>query len=240
MAPPVVRKILIAPDALLAELSTSFLDRRSFRVRSAARGDDLLAIARVWQPDAVVVASRLPDLAAREVLLRLGPLAPAAKRVLLVDEDDADDPAGAGPFEAQLTAPVEEGTLLATLSRLLGSSLRRAERLSVDLLAKLTRRQPAGEEPPSLLASVIELSETGALLECEHLVRPGEKLAITFSLPGSPALELECTVVNADNDRLRYPVRFDAPDEGARDSILVFIELATTARRQITRKPPQE
>lgn len=223
-----LRKLLIVPHLLQVEVGGSFLDRRSFKVRTAADGKEALAMARVWKPALILLASQLPDMSAAkfcEKVRKDKQLEDA--RLLMITTEVSDTPVEGfvtALADAHLVQPVGEHELLDTVGALLNVRGRRAPRLPVEILAQIVDR-PAKAEPVEVMANILTLSETGLLLECEQHLTVGAVDTVTFFLPGSPdRFELDCAVLFADEYLLHYGVEFMSITLEQRARIGDFVE----------------
>jgi DNA-binding response OmpR family regulator len=223
-----VRKLLIVPHALQVEIGGSFLDRRSFKVRTASDGGEALAMARIWRPELILLASSLRDMSPAtfcEKVRRDTTL--GAVRLLMITSELATGSVDGfihALADAHLVQPIEEAELLGTVGALLNVRSRRAPRLPVELLGRVTDR-PANGEPVQLMANVLTLSEHGLLLECEQHLTVGAMDTVTFYLPGdSRRLQLDCAVLFADEYLLHYGVEFVGIGEDDRGAIRSYVE----------------
>ena len=209
------RRILFVSEFPLTVSARSFLSRSSIEVENAP-AFDLAAIGEGGFELVVLEESRLD-----------GPLETAIETCaqkackVLVLSDQIPDPALLNKTEAFLVAPFTQSELIGAIGDILGTALRRALRLGVDLPARLTR---SGDRVSS--ASVLQLSETGCLLEVESSLQVGEEVSVSFVLPSNrEELVLPGTIVSGNELQLLYGVRFGAGTESARLAILVFVEL---------------
>lgn len=220
-SPGRMRKVLFVTQELLAGLPASFLDRRGVRTRTVDDEASARQTCRAWGPDAVVLPARMIELgdALRETTPNLSVVA-----VGVVPEGAAVD----------ARIPVDAGVdvVLAELGAAVGIMLRRSPRVEVELVARVN---PGGGAEP-ILANVRELSDSGLLLECETALEHGMQIGIEFHLPDQPdPVAPRGIVVSGDATEQRYGVAFAETEPEHREAILVFVELQTAARAEMTR-----
>ena len=226
--PIAMRRILVVPHALLTELSESFLDRRLLKLRSVKDAHEALAAAAVWPPDLIVLDSHVPGMSPLEFcrVVRAEPSLAETRLLMLTTEygDQTDEISGA-EVDAHLVAPVAQSQLLRTISVLMDVRRRRASRLRVELLARISDvRQTFEGESTSMLANILGLSESGLLLECERHLFLGTEVGVQFVLPGTNRqLDVLAIVLAADELQLQYGVEFVDFATEDRDTIRSFV-----------------
>jgi hypothetical protein len=217
-----MRKVLIVTRGLLSGLPASLLDRRSIRVRTADDMDDAAQIAAAWRPDLVIVsASAVP-------VLRKA--APEARYLVIGELEDRS------VADAQLPENSDVALVLARTGELLDLPTRGSPRLPTDFMAKVSR-----SDGNVVLAHIVLLSDTGMLVECEDVLAVDEELVIQFHLPGQDEpVAPRGRVVSADAVQRRFAIAFGKGDSRHRDAILVYVDLQTAARAEVTRHLPDE
>lgn len=222
-----IQRVLVVPDDLLRlELGNSFLDRRSFRVRTAAGATEAVAIAAVWRPSLIVVSSELPDMPIPKFCntLRTNPTQQLLK-LLMITETLGELHEGIIPpdVDGHLVSPVLSGQLLQTISELLQVPQRIARRVPVNALGKTTGL--SHEQHPPDLGNVLWISGTGLILESSRILDEGCSGQISFSLPhGAQQLHLTCVVrALLDEVRLIYALDFVETSQQDIASITAYV-----------------
>jgi len=237
-----MHRILIVPDTILSELSASFLDRRSFTLRTAIDATEALSLAAVWVPHLLIFSSSIRDLTPEELCrkVRADPDLARCKLMMITDA------IGAAPldnidFNSHLVQPFEQGELLRAIGALIDTDVRRADRLTMGLLLARIHEESDGPIPKPLLGNVLELSETGLLAETERHLKLGDEVVIFVVLPGqNDRLELRAKVVSADELNMRYAFGFtESIESPGRMGIMVYVDLQMAARAEATQTPQE-
>ena len=222
-------KILIVPQKLEIEFGTSFLDRRSFTVRSAADGPAALQTALTWRPELILVGSELgSDMSAPELCeaIRNSSLLHSTKILMLTValSSHASQQSSSEQADAHLIDPINESQLLETIRSLLKVSERRAPRARVEILARVEECAASEGKAPAAMASILSLSEHGVLLESEHMLTIGSENRLMFFLPGADtAVHVTGFVLYADEMLLRYAIEFRGVADSDRERIRGFV-----------------
>lgn len=206
--------LICSEIALDAELAETLLWRDEVERRMARSLDEALAAARALKPDVVIVDRDLPQ-AARLVSELRRDLKTRRVSVVVIARTD---------FEAVEVDLLEAGAnavlrLPATpewddrLARLVVVPVRREVRLPVHL--ELEARTGAGVHAG--VATALNLSESGILLETDIELHVGDDLDLRFHLPDAAATVSGCGRVMRHAGRHRYGVEFyglegDGPD----------------------------
>lgn len=230
-----MRRILVLPPALLDEISASFMDRRSFKIRSAASADEALELALAWLPELIIFASELEQARGGFSRRVRRTLELCDTRLLMLSGSPIRVPTDEltrAEVDAHLIQPVEQHTLLNAVGALLDVEIRRAPRLGCELLARV---QPIDQERlrgEPMFANILGLSETGLQLECESPLRIGDVVVVQFVLPDrSLRVALRCMVVRADELMLHYGCEFLDSTPVDRDAIREYVA-SQLARRE--------
>lgn len=224
-----MRRILIVPDSLLEDLSTSFLDRRSLSVRGAATGRAALQLTAAWMPELIVFASELPDVSAADFCEQVrGDARLAGVKLLLVSSFLPGDEVSAEVLlaraDAHLMEPVGTPELLHTIGVLLDVQQRRAPRLPEEVLAHVGIEARLELPARTMLANIIGMSETGLELECADKLAPGDVITVTFALPDTDVhVFSRLMVLSADALQLHYGCEFIDCDADDRAAIRDFV-----------------
>jgi DNA-binding NarL/FixJ family response regulator len=240
-----MRKILVLPHALLDELSASFLDRRSFKVRSAAGADEGIELAATWAPALIIYSADL-ELAPPEGFshrLRRSPDFGATRLLLLSNREgcEAAELLAEADVDAHLLQPVEQTQLLNAVGALLDVEVRRSPRLRCELLAKVDVSASERRQTPPILANILGLSETGLLLECERQLRIGDVVVVQFVVPDrSLRVALRSMVLRADELQLHYGCEFLDFAPLDRDAIRDYVSRQLTRREKLGHRRRRE
>lgn len=218
-------RILIVPDDLLTwELRESFLDRRTFVVRTARDADEALSISEAWQPTLVFFRSDLEGMPVTSFCARLRSAVgdAATKLLMFTDQIGASlDDAVEAASDAHLISPIEPEQLLDTVAQLTTAPRRRSRRVPIDVLVETD----GFLDSPAALANSLNVSEDGMLIEAsEHLPIDAQGV-LRFFLPGSPKrLVIKAAVkVAVDEIRLHYALEFVDLSPGSRALIRQYI-----------------
>jgi len=241
-----MRRILVLPHALLDEISASFLDRRSFKVRSAGTADEALELAGTWMPALIIYAGIL-ELAPPEGFSRRVRQTPDLSDIRLLMLTDEQGQAAAeflseAEIDAHLLQPVEQTALLNAVGALLDVEVRRSPRLRCELLAKVEVTS-VGERRKSapILANIMGLSETGLLLECERQLRIGDVVVVQFVVPDrSLRVALRSMVLRADELQLQYGCEFLDFAPVDRDAIREYVARQLARREKLGHRRRRE
>jgi len=124
-------QVLIADDAAHTRsvLRAVLEDRGIFRVvDEAATGREAIALAAVWQPDAVVLDETMPELTGMEAMPHIRSVAPNTRIVIYSSHDGAGgDDVGKGA-DALVDKSLDPAVLVATMCHVLGVDQRVGER----------------------------------------------------------------------------------------------------------------
>jgi CheY-like chemotaxis protein len=217
-----VQRILVVANGLHAfDLGPSFLDRARCRVRMAATGAEALRMLAAWHPHVLIYHPQLPDMTGAE-LARLARATGAEVKLFLLT-DSVTPPSGlaSGPDpDAHLVEPFDQAQLLGTLAALIEVPVRRAPRVRVNLLARLTL---PGHGDFAADVNILSLSERGALIEAPSSLAAGAIGRLQFSLRAR-RLAVPCTVgAVMDEVQLHHGVEFIGIDDETRGHIAAFV-----------------
>jgi DNA-binding response OmpR family regulator len=205
--------LLVPDDVLTSEMRESFLDRGSFTVRMASTAREALDMANLWRPSLVLFKSDLGDISmsefCREIRARC---ANAETRLLmLTDQIGADlQHTDQADYDAHLISPVEPRQLLHTIATLLDVRERRYPRAVLEVLVRTEGFEESVSGEDDSLATSINISENGMLLETKIPFRVGSRGQLYFFLPGSSERIAVTGVVRTvmDEVRLHHAVEF--------------------------------
>jgi len=200
-----VGRILIVPEALETEIGDSFLNRRSFVVRTARDAAAAMAEALDWVPALIIFGSDMTGMTADEFARAISDTTGLGGVKLLMVADDASASAG----HARLSRPINRGELLEKMGDLLGIQVRRARRRTVELDGEMDYKSGNDGSAASVDARILRLSETGVLIECDTRLKLGAVVTVRFNLPeASEPLRSRCIVLFVDEALPRYGVEF--------------------------------
>ena len=209
------RRVLFVSELPLAASARSFLGRSSIEIETKSEVDVSELIGSHF--DLVILDAARVD---GQLGTALDQCADAAERLLVLSDTVPDDSL-LDKAAAFLVEPFSQAELIGAIGDLLGTELRRAMRLGVNIAGSLTR--PSDRKSP---ATILQLSENGCLFEVESPISVGEAVFLTFVLPSTgERLELTGAVVSGNELQLLYGMRFDTKKETERLAILVFVEL---------------
>jgi diguanylate cyclase (GGDEF)-like protein/PAS domain S-box-containing protein len=223
----VLKLLIVGPDDLSLELSSTVLWRPDIERTHAADGSDAVAVAAELRPNLVVLdGADLEGALALVRALRADPRArPTAIAVLTrgLPTEGEDLLLGAGA-NAVLPNPVDPFVWDPRLEELLSVPRRRYHRIPVRL------RDWSGlvRETEEIGGEVVNIGARGVLLESPAALELGAKLGLTFRLPGdSTDVHVVGQVVRpaGGGDGLwRTGVEFLVYRGDARDRIVAFVE----------------
>ena len=210
-----MKKVLlfVPNDVLTGDLRESFLDRGSFTVRMASTAGEALEMADLWRPSLVLFKSDLGEISVPEFCQRVRMKCRNEEMRLLMLTDtvgEVSQHAEYAGYDAHLISPVQPRQLLHTIAALLDVRERRAPRVGLEVLVRAEgfAESPSGDDDS--LATSINISENGMLLEAKVIFRIGARGQLYFFLPGSTERMVVTGVVRTvmDEVRLRYAVEF--------------------------------
>jgi CheY-like chemotaxis protein len=226
-------KILVVPKNLLPQESTeSLLSRRALTVHSAASAEEALSSARKWRPALILFSSRLPRMGVRKFCqsVRTDPDLKKTKLVMLTERvgENVNDFCDL-QLDGHLVNPVDIGQLYQTVAGLLNIRLRGKKRVAVDLIARLNVLSKEDDEDVCTTVNILNLSETGTLLESPVLLPVGSLGRMRFYLPGGNGQLSVYSIVRMLTDEilLHYGVEFVAMMQSEKNQLKQFVEQNT-------------
>ncbi len=203
-------KILIVPHYLLeVELGSSFLDRRSFKIRTATTADQALSTAEIWQPTMVVFSNNFDGMKIYKFCQRLRKCQKKIKLLMLSDKiAESMSEVVKANTDAHLVSPVNKKQLLETIASLLDVQQRSTAAYRLQILVQLEGVDQ--KKPSKELANITVLNGMGLTLVSENTISVGSKGKALFVLPGTKTrLALQYTVKAViDEVRLHYALEF--------------------------------
>ena len=225
-----MRRILVAPPKLISSRArNSLLKRQSVELHSATTADEALALAAQTQPNLVVFSSRMTGLSA-EVFCRAIRETPGLEetKTLMITEQLGPEIADFGGLstDGHLVNPVDNSQLVRTIAGLLKLSMRKANRVPVDLIAQLELMGKDKSDDQVVVVSILNLSETGLRVESSLVLKEGSLGRVQFFLPGSQQrLNLYCIVrMLADEVLLHYGIELVKTTKEERAVLRDFVE----------------
>jgi DNA-binding response OmpR family regulator len=220
--------LLVPDDVLTGEMRESFLDRGSFTVRMASTAREALDMAGLWRPSLVLFKSDLGDISMPEFCreLRARCENTETKLLMLTDQIGADlQHTDRADYDAHLISPVEPRQLLHTIATLLDVRQRRAPRASLEVLVRTEGFLESVSAEDDSLATSVNVSENGMLLEAKLLLKVGSRGRLYFYLPGSTERVSVSGVVRTvmDEVRLHYAVEFLDLAEHQREMVRQYV-----------------
>lgn len=215
-----MKKILIVSSskAFLAR-NRNLLTRDDFQLVTAHNGADALLLQNKHLFDLILADLYLEDMGG-DTLCSLLRSEDSSKNVaiILICYDKTDDHARVtqSGANAKIIRPVQPDQIIDTVSSLLHMQIGRTKR-AIFKVKVLTKR--SGD---AFYCVSLDISITGILLETEHRLEIGDRIACQFTLPGACQIENEGDVVRSastDSSLYRYGVQ--------------FIALPLTSRREI-------
>jgi len=196
------------------------LDREVLDVLSADSGDEAMILHRKEKADVIVLGHDLPDMTpldfckqvrADEGLKDVSIIAGLKNKAEMAVNRFRE--AGANVC---IKAPADTEEFITALAKLLSIPLRQAIRVMVKLKVE------AAEGSDFTIASTVNLSSTGMLIECENQLEWGDRVEASFYLPadkGFNKITVHAMVVRSEDGRheglLGYGLEFTEFSEGS-------------------------
>lgn len=221
-------RILFVEDSdLFLLFKETFFARIGWQILNARTGKGGIAGVQAQRPDLVVLSDRLPDMPGFEACRRIRSIGPDRPVPVITVLDTVSGPVireyekiGCDDY---VLRPVDPGSLLERISRLLKVAYRRGPRLLVIMETICSDSQSL------IFGNILNLSETGVFVETNDPVDIGTTLDLELILPGSRDLLLIKGKVARQHTlagKVRYGlgVQFRDMDAAARRSIQQYIE----------------
>jgi CheY-like chemotaxis protein len=197
-------------------------------VRAARSAEQALDFAGRWKPQLIVFSSRLPGTTALRFCEEVRSNSELGHTKLLMLTDQLGEEAGeefVAGADAHLVNPVDGSQLFQTIAGLLNIRLREAKRVAVDLIGQIDLLTRNDGEDVKAVVNVLNLSDTGLLIESPVPMSVGSIGRVRFYLPGtSEQLSLYCTVrLLADELVLHYGVEFIMLRAADKDVLREFV-----------------
>jgi CheY-like chemotaxis protein len=215
---PVV--LICSAAELQHELAGTLLWRQDVERRLATEADEAQRIAEAGRPDLVVVDRDLPGVEQLVTALRRSAVTRRVSIVIMA-RDDFD------PVEAALVACGANAVLRLPpgpewderLTRLMSVPARKDVRLTVQFDVEAR----PGQGVTSALATALNLSLTGMLLECSFALQIGDDLDFRFELPGTDEPIVGCGRVARRAGSSRYGIEFYGIEGDGADIVRWFV-----------------
>ncbi len=221
-----MKKILIVDDLKpFVEQEKSILSRADVHIFTATNGLEALSIHKNVKVDLIVADLDMPGMTGDELCstIRKDPDLRFVSILMVTRPRETDiarcKKCGANDY---ITKPINENHLLEKTTNLLGVPIRKAYRVFVNVSIK-------GEnEHAKFLATSINISTAGILIEAKKLLNIGDIVNCSFFLPGSPAIsitgEVARLIKKPSEDGYRYGIKFTAISDIARQIIEDFVK----------------
>ena len=220
-------KVLIAED-IHTELrkESSFLDRTDVRVFPVATNDELLRIHRAERADIIITRLNLPGMISEELFSRIREdkglrFAP----VIMVCSNNPVDIAGCARCGASavILRPVQRALLLARAQQFLAFYAREGDRVP------LNAEVYAAHGSRLVKCRSRDIAASGMLIEAEEEFKRGDRLVLSFSLPGSERIRAEAEIVSVQDkppktSGNRYGLRFTGLAAETKQLLQAFVE----------------
>jgi CheY-like chemotaxis protein len=224
-------KVLISQNihALLRQ-GSSFLDRTDIRVFPAASNEELLQIHRKERVDLIITELDMPGMSSEGLFsliredkeLRFVP-------VIMVCENDPvqiEKCARCGVSDV-LPEPVDQALLLERTQQFLALFTREAVRVP------LNAEVYAAHGYQLVKCRSRDIGVSGMLVETEKELKPGDRLVLSFALPGSERIRAEAEIASAPEKpggaRSRYGLHFTGLTREAKQAIQEFVDQRSQA-----------
>ncbi len=217
------KKILIANsfrDAL--ERERSILSRSSFEIFTTLSGTEAVALHKAHGMDLIIASLDLPDMGGDNlcsVIRKDKELKNVSIILTCANHPGCIERAAGCGANAYLTKPFHSEQLTEKVTALL--SIPRRQNYRVLLKASVKGAQTA----EAFYCSSIDISISGMLLETERQMRRGDRLSISFVLPGFGQISVEGEIMRIDarGTVTAYGVRFGYLERSQREALEKFI-----------------
>ncbi len=220
-------KILIVPmDLLFEESRGSLLKRSSLNLHAASTAEKALVVSKKLRPELIMFSSQLHEMGAEKFCREIKEISGIEDtKLLMISDQVADDYTGV-QADGHLVNPVDDSELYRTIAGLLNIRLRGAKRVPVDLIARLDLLAKAVDGDVKTEVSILNLSETGLLIESPVILGVCALGRVQFFLPGSSErLSLYCVVrMLTDEILLHYGVEFLANKASEKEFLRKFVQ----------------
>jgi CheY-like chemotaxis protein len=203
---------------------TDFLPKLNASVHFAESNDKVLEIHEREKANLIIAAATMPGLAPEKLYAKIRSSEALRKVSLLVVCSGAEEEARAKRAHpnAILTLPQDRALLEDKIRELLSIPFRESYRVLLSLTIEGTSRDQA------FFCRSENISATGMMLETDHEMAKGDRIACAFFLPGSQQIRAAGTVVRMIDPAgktgvKRYGVKFDTLSVGDKLAVETFI-----------------
>ncbi len=221
----IIRIVFFEPLLAALRVERSFLQRRQFRLLSAASAGKLQDLVATFKPDAVVIADDMPrNLDPLEVLTHLKQAVPGSDTWFLVIAGRHYRRLIRLPLEPHtvvLPAPCHREEILFHLARCLRISSRKYVRRTVVI------ETFRGKESKVFIGTTRDLSEGGMLLESSDSFAIGDRLQINFTLLNNVQIHAQAQVLRIESESsglYHVSMRFTDMHKDVREKLAKFLE----------------
>jgi CheY-like chemotaxis protein len=223
-----MKKILLVYSLIVfCEKNRDLLNRSDFRIYTAISGKEALRIHRARRVDLIIADLDMPDMGGDELCSIIRSEEELRNvSVLLACRDTPEEleriaQCGAN---AWVTKPLQVGSFLERVARLLEISLRKDYRV-------LLKAAVQGEkEDRSFFCTSYNISASGILIETGEILEQGARITITFFLPGARQIVAEGEAIRSvmlTEGCYHYGIRFVDLAAGFRQEIEQFVASLT-------------
>ncbi|HET6372981.1 MAG TPA: response regulator [Candidatus Polarisedimenticolia bacterium] len=212
-------RVLLVDDVKLTLASErAWLEGRNLKVHVTTSALEAAPLARVLQPDLVIVDFEMPDMNGAQICSLMRDDAVTAHIPVLIQSIHEDEATTRQCLEAGAVGFVQKAggreALLASVARVLGVAQRRHVRVPCRVTGKVTQDE-------KVVSGVVEdISMSGALLVSDQGFEIGSALKLQFRLPGLPR-EIQV---------LGEVVRMEEVSDIARGFGIQFLEIDANSR----------
>jgi CheY-like chemotaxis protein len=222
-----MKKILLVDDAkVFLEVERTLFLRTGAQIYTATTGAEALRLAFSERPDIILLDLVLPDITGDKVCMQIkGNPATSGIPIIMVTtiskEEEMERCRRAG-CEDYVTKPINYSEMLGKVAQM----LRIPHRVPRRVLVRMEINADKG--PQVLYGSSVDLSVTGMLIECAHVLRVGDSMAVRFFLPGRNEIMARGRIVRSQSAELRkfrYGFQFDELADADREAISLLVRV---------------
>ena len=211
-------KMLIVDDMVeFLDLEKTFLRRADCEILTATTGLEAIKVAHQEKPDIVVLDVEMPEMNGIEAT-RIFCQTPELKDIpiVILSSTERDEEALAAGARAFYRKPIDENTFFKMVRTFVPIKVRQEERKTLGVRCNLKL------ENGTIETELVDISTTGALVVSDTPLHLGDKLHISFAVPGSEEIEADAHVVR-DAQLRGYGLGFSSISERAVKSIKQYV-----------------
>jgi DNA-binding response OmpR family regulator len=220
-----MKKILLVDDAkVFLEVERALFLRTGAQIYTATTGAEALRLALNEKPDIILLDLVLPDITGDKVCMQIK-TAPATSGIPIImvttisREEEMERCRRAG-CDDYVTKPINYTEMLAKVAQI----LRIPHRVSRRVLVRMEIN--TDKETHVLYGSSVDLSISGMLIECTHVLRVGDPMVVRFFLPGRSEILARGRIVRSQSAELRkfrYGFQFEELADADREAISLLV-----------------